>query len=496
MKERIEVIDYKYKMVGWTFALFFVLSLLAPISGSDYIYAVSPNNFLDLWNSVKSTFDGTMIGSAIVLFLSSNKLLFSVVFALFMALFVYICNSFMGTITKKYYYMLPLFFLLFVNYLLFSQSYFSVNYAVQYTIPSILIFYYLYQFYHNPKLKFSFFEIVLLLLLHLIVPTLSFFSGTILILADLFLLFYSKKAFKKFSIWYFVFLLVGGISYAVVITKSTILKEMMALTFSEITKNFSFTISNFLSYTFTRNVVLQVAMLIPINMYLYQKVKDRTYTRLIMVLFNLIPLFSIICQFYLLVPVNIHLIISQYSGIFSCDRWYFTFYWIFYFYLFLRSISYFVSEKKLKSFLLFFVFSGFLFQLITLVKPLWLDTYSTYYVLGMIFVSIIVIVKMDIPIRFMILPKLFYLSIFYFLMMFVMISYYDGTRVSYIKEQLQENSKVIVVKALPIRYIYGYNPIYYEDMELFRKYYNIPKDKEISVKYVGVFEKIEKNIKK
>lgn len=498
MKERIEVIDYKYKMSSWTFILFFVLSMLAPLSGVDLEFSLlKGSSIIEIWNNATVSFSGAFVGRFFIYLFSSNRILFSLVFSFLMASFVYFCNSFMGTIKNKYYYMFPLLFLLFVNYVFFSQSYFTVSFCVTYLLPSILIFSYFYHFYKEPKIDLSIKEILLFFILHLLLPNISIFAGVLLICCDLFFFFYFYKAFKKFPFFFFIFLFVSMISLSTIIFSQELFLELSSTPFYSFSfiEKIKLKVSDFLSYTFTRNVFLQIGMMIPINCYLYQKVKDKSYTRLVMVLFNFIPIFNIVCQFYLLIPVNIHLIISQYDGIFSCDKWYFFFYWMFYFILFVRSISYFIKDKKPKIFLYFLITSSMLLQFLIFITPVWTDTYSSYFILSIILVTSVLLSKIEVPIFPKILKVFFYCSVFYFVLIFMLMHYYDNTRVSYIESQLKEDKKTIVVKALPIRYIYRYNPIYYDEVESFRKYYNIPDSKNINVKYIGIFEKIEKSVK-
>lgn len=499
MKERIEVIDYKYKMSSWTFILFFVLTLLAPLSGVDLEFSLfKGESIIEIWKVATTTFSGAFMGRFFIYLFSSNRVLFSLVFSLLMACFVYFCNSFMGTIKNKYYYLLPLLFILFVNYVFFSQSYFSVSFCVTYLIPTILIFIYFYYFYKDPKIELSIKEIIMFFLLHLILPNISIFAGVLLICCDLFFFFYFYKAYKKIPFFFLIFFFVSLISLGTIVFSKEVLQELKTTPFYSLSlfEMIKLKVSDFLSYTFTRNVFLQVGMMIPINYYLYQRVKDKSYARLVMVLFNFVPIFNIICHFYLLIPVNIHLIISRYKGIFSCDRWYFIFYWMFYLYLFVRSIFYFVSEKKTRIFLLFLIASSILLQLFIFVTPVWMDTYSSYFTFSFILVTVVLLAKLELPIFPRVLKAFFYCSVFYFLFMFMLIRYYDNSRVSYIESQLKEDKSTIVVKALPIRYIYRYNPTYYDEIEAFRKYYNIPSSKNINVKYIGIFEKIEKSVKK
>ena len=79
--------------------------------------------------------------------------------------------------------------------------------------------------------------------------------------------------------------------------------------------------------------------------------------------------------------------------------------------------------------------------------------------------------------------------------MMMITKYIDVTRKEYIEEQLKYDEQIIEVKANPIYLIWRYNPVTIFQQKDFKKYYNIPQDKELDVKYLGIFEKIERKIK-
>ena len=79
---------------------------------------------------------------------------------------------------------------------------------------------------------------------------------------------------------------------------------------------------------------------------------------------------------------------------------------------------------------------------------------------------------------------------------FALVKYIDVSRNNYIKEQLDNNASVIEVKANPTYMIWRYNPVDYFQIKDFKDYYNIPDKCSLNVRHFGLFEKVEKRIKK
>ena len=155
MKERIKVIDFKYKVTFWTFLFFLAISFLSPISGADWAsYLIGKEGILNCIKNINLS-DGKIISSILGNFLAYNKTLFNIIFSLLMALFVHSCNDLLGMVKNKYFYLFPFIGTLLVSAFLFSYNYVSVTTTVCYTFPAILAFYYFSLLWKKEIYKFN-----------------------------------------------------------------------------------------------------------------------------------------------------------------------------------------------------------------------------------------------------------------------------------------------------------------------------------------------------
>ena len=169
MKERIEVIDFKYKVTMGTFFFFFLISTLAPISGSDWSsYLIGKEGLGSVIKNININ-DGRVISGFLISLLSYNKLIFNLFFSLLMSMFVRCCNNMMGMVKNKYFYLFPLLGTTLVSIFLFSYNYVSVTTTVTYTFPAILSFIYFEYLWKKETYQFYLKDYIFLLLISLII---------------------------------------------------------------------------------------------------------------------------------------------------------------------------------------------------------------------------------------------------------------------------------------------------------------------------------------
>jgi hypothetical protein len=88
-----------------------------------------------------------------------------------------------------------------------------------------------------------------------------------------------------------------------------------------------------------------------------------------------------------------------------------------------------------------------------------------------------------------------FILVIYYGAMACITKYIDVTRSDYIKEQIEYKESTIEVKANPLYLVWRYNPVDYFQKKDFKKFYDIDENKNIEVKYFGIFETIEKRVK-
>ena len=504
MKDRLEVLDFKYKVIVWTFLIFLVISFLAPITGGDWEnYVIGSKGLQAIFNNVRDmyvNFEGRVVSRSLIDLFVCSKILFNVIFALLMSGFMYSCFVLMGKVKNKYYYLLPLIGILLLNVNAFSQNYTFLTGVITYTFPAIITIIYIIYLYSKEEFEFSKKEFALLSLTNLAVPlfveniALAFISVNVLITI------YRGFNNKKMSYPLLIFTIFSLISLAVLLLSpgSALRMATEEVSFNSLSliDRITSNLSNFNLYVFARNPFLLILMLIPMNYVLFKKTSKNVYSRLILILFNLIPLFSIICNFYVLSPININMIIVNYEGIFSVDNWYFIFYWLIFLGIFIYSIFSLFAISKQRSFLVILTLSSLVSVISMLASPIWGDRVVILFVLGMLIVSCILIKEINVKLFPKLTITLLVILLLYYVSAMSYVCYFDMARNDYIKEQLANGDKTIYVKATPVNLIWEYNPSNKEQFRKFRLYYNIPDDINIEVKYYGIFSKFGNDLKK
>lgn len=483
MKEKIENIDFKYKVTFFTFVLFLIICTLSPISGDDWkSYVIGKEGLIECFKNINIA-DGRIITGFLINFFSYNKILFDFSFAMLISEFVKICNDLMGTVKSKYYFLYPLIGTLIVSTFMFSYNYVSVTSTIAYTFPTIFIFIYFYLLLKDEELHIK--TIIKLLLIILFVSFSSIHLAITLFITNLI---YSLINFKKKNFKHFCLLITNLILLVIALTQ--IETNLINYDINSIFNNIPYLIDN----VFSKNIILIILGAIPINCYLNEKLKGNVYGRVVITVFDLILIFSLTYNFYNYSPVNLNLILNKYNGTFATENWYYIFYFIIYLILFAVSINHYIKNRKLKITVnTYYMFSIILIVLL-LISPMFDKGNIVFIAFTFILISSLLAKEMNIKIFERFIKFSIVLLVFYYLSMFAIVKYIDYTRTKYIKEQLDGKDTNIEVKANPIYLVWRYNPDYFESKD-FKKYYNIKDQDTIEVKYFGIFEKIEKQVK-
>ena len=333
MKEKLENLNFKYRVTIFTFIFFLIIGALSPISGSDWrSYLIGKEGLVSSINNIK-IMDGRIISGFLINFFSYNKILFDVCFALLASHFVRMCNDIMGSVKTRYLYLYPTIGLLLVSVFTFSYNYLSVSSTVTYTFPTIVFFSYFYTLLKDETITKNTF---IKLLLHSLFICLSsvHIAITFLITNLIYFIINDKKTTRLKS-----FLLLVIDLFLVIISLSTLNSSLFYTDLNSIKENIPLLIGN----VFSNNIILIILGAIPINLFLYEKLRENTYVRVVIVLFDIILLFSLAYNFFNYSPVNLNLIISKYNGIFATENWYYIFYFVIYIVLFVLSMNYYIK---------------------------------------------------------------------------------------------------------------------------------------------------------
>ncbi len=485
MKEKIEIIDFKYKVTIFTFILFLIICALSPLSGDDWkSYIIGRDGLVECFNNITIN-DGRLVSGFLINFLSYNKILFDISFAILISKFVSMCNDLMGTVKNKYYFLYPLIGVLLVSAFMFSYNYVSVTSTVTYTFPAILTFYYFYLLLKHDELKIG--STLKLLLISIYISLSNVHLAVAFFIANLLYLVMNYK--KKENRLHYIFLLIT--SFITMLVSLSFIETNIVYTSA---KSIFDNIPCFIDNIFSKNIVLVILGAIPINYYLNEKLNGHTYGRVVITLFDLFLFFSLCYNFLYYSPVNLNLIISKYNGIFATENWYYIFYFIMYLVLFFLSMNYYIKNKRLKNTLNTYYYLSIVLMILLIVSPIFDKGNVIFIVFTILMITCINAEEIEVKVYEPLVKLSISLLVVYYLSMFGITKYIDYTRNDYIEEQLKAGSENIEVKANPIYLVWRYNPDYFQRND-FKKYYNIDKNQTIEVKYFGIFEKIEKKVK-
>lgn len=489
MKERMEVLDFKYKVVIFTLLFFFIISSLAPISGSDWTsYLIGKEGIINSINNISFN-DGRIISGFLINFLTYNKFLFNLIFSVLMSLFVYYCNNLLGYVKNKYYYLFPFLGTILVSTFTFSYNYLSVTSTVTYTFPILMIFIYYMYLFKKETLIINIKELISLLLMAIYISLSSIHLSFIFLLGNIFFFFYFFKKIKESYKKYLLIIILQTICFIISMyfVDKTLFYNNIEISLANL--------SNYIDTIFSKNIILFLLGAIPINYYLNDKLQGNMYKRLLITLFDVILIFSLTYNFFYYSPVNLNLIINKYFGVFAVENWYYIFYFILYICLLFLSILHLIKNIKIKKFLIFLFTISFLSSITIFISPIWDEGTNIIVVLFIILAISVLLKEIEIKIYPKLLISFVGILALYYLSLLSITKYIDITREEYIKEQLKYEENTIVVKANPIYLIWRYNPTNIFQQKEFKNYYNIPQNKSLEVKYLGIFEKIEKKVK-
>lgn len=488
MKDRLKVLDFKYNVIAMVFLFIFVISVLAPLSGNDWVASsIGKDGIL---SSIKNlTYaNGNILSDTLANLFAANKGIFNIVFAIIMAFTIYEVMPLLGKVENKYHFLIMPLLLLLIGVETFSYNFVSVTGTVCYTFPACaLIIYYMYLYkLGNNKFKFINYLVLFLLILYISLSTV--YISLAFVLSNIVFFAYRYLNTKEFPLSY-VFLLLVQI-FITIVSLFYIDKSIM---FSSLELAVS-KIPMFIEDTFSKNILLILIGTIPIDIYLNEKLKDFSYKRVVIVLFTLVPVLSILYNFFNYSPVNLNLVINKYSGVFATENWYFIFYFILYLVLLLLTIIHYIGRKKSRYYILIILGTGLITNLFRVISPDYTSGSNILFVITYIIAISVLYKEMNITLPDKLFKALVIILSVYYLAIFGITKYIDVDRHNYIREQVSNNETNIIVKSNPFLLVYRYNPNTIFQKRDFKIYLGMNDDKSITVKYFGLFGDIKSTI--
>ncbi len=461
MKEQIDRLNYKHQITMITFVLFLILGALCPLSGDDWkSYIIGKEGIVECFKNI-NILDGRIITGFLVNFFTYNKIIFDIVFAALISYFVKTCNDLIGACKNKYYYTFPLLGVLLVSVFAFSYSYMTVTSTICYTFPAILFFIYFYLLIKDDVKN----DYIKKLLIVIFISLSNIHISIALLIANLVYFCIIKN--KKIEIKYIILI---AINLILTVVSLLTLKTNFFYDNYDILSSSSYLIEN----TFSNNILLIILGAVPINYYLNEKLKDRPYRLISIILFDAILFITLINNVLKYAPVG------QNNSLFFKEGWYYIFYFILYIALLIISANYYIKNKRIKNVVFISFISCLVMCFFIFFSPLFNIGNTIFIIFFIILVFSVLFEEADVKIYSNVVRVTFYVLVLYYLSIFGIIKYIDTTRNDSINNQINSHSEQITIKESPINLVWKYNPN--DNLNDFKLYYKIDETKIIIIK--------------
>lgn len=482
--------DKKALIIIFIFLL--LVFTLTPITGDDWgNYLVGQKGLSYIWNHTVSmyfTWEGRFISRLLISFMTYHKWLWNIINAFCLTSFIYICYKFINS-REKTNYLIPIFLLLTVSNTFYTQVYLWVAGNITYLIPSILS---LMVFYLLSKDSYSLIKRITLLFFSIIIPMFVENIGCAYVSMIFIYLIYEYARKKKISLQILFMFLLSAISLILMLKSPGSMIRMQAnTTFSDmrLLEKILTNIPEFIKYAFSRNSVILLFMLILINKMLLSKLKNNRLKYLLALIFDIIPIITIITNIGSLFPLNI----GSYLNI-NVGNMAIYFYWVIFALMWIFTVMHFIKEKKEKYFFLILLLGAYISLGVMLLTPVWGDRVSALYTL----INILIIAKIwsDNLVLNKLAKKIF--VILTIICIFITVSYtiinvtFSLRRKSSINNQI--NNEVIYIPVNKLETLWNFNPWDEYHLGTFKSYYKI-EDKQTEYKEFTFNEYIDYLIK-
>lgn len=458
------------------FILFFIILCLSPICGDDWSnYLEGLNGFRHMLGQTLGMYfdwEGRLVSRLLINVLTYNKLLWNIVNSLVLVSTIYLIIKISKPKHKKALFYLTLLLIPLMNIFTFSQTvvWIAGNITYLFVIP-LLLFYFYYIFTHQNNNKKT---IIFLTFLNLIMTMFVEHMGLVLVIGNILILLNRYLKNKKFDKEVLIYLIASiiGITSMLLSPGSAKRSHIENVSFNNLSffgKIFT-NLPNFIFYTYTSNYYMLFLMVISNYFLVKNFIKNKPLSITSYLYLLIIPLVTIVL--YLLNAIN--LISLDLNNLFLII------YYIIYTLIDLYLIFIFTQKYK-DSKALFFFLLGLVANGVMLMSPTWgpRTCLATYLFLS---ISYLMIIDKYLKEKKFLNYALLTLNCFFYIIYLILyISVHKQYIYNYniIKKQLQENKETITIVRYPYYVNCNINPDNSFHIEKFKKYYNIPLDKEL-----------------
>lgn len=468
------------------YIFFFIFCALTPISGDDYMnYVRGQEGIIGILNWTKTfylTWEGRIVSRVIILLFTAHKFLWNIITPL---LYVLIFKSLLqiNVFKNKYSYILLFLSIILVKVAMVAQSYTWLAGNITYFYPTALSIYYFSTLYKNMDNKTSVKRNIVLSILAIIIPMFTENIGCAFVFGNiLFVIYlkYFKKNIKKnciftiLSIIALVLMLIspGSANRAV---EEGGFYSLDLLEKIEVTMNYTL-----IPFSLTRNTTMLILMLICGNIYITQKIKHKGILGIICVIYNIIPIFTILQN---ILNVNMGIL-----NIFTKIQ---LFYWIIFCIIFILAIiENYKNDKKILLFNILLFMTAMSSIICMLVAWPWGDRISILFVIIVSYISIGIIdknVKIN-NVAAKLLEIFCILSVVWIIFSIFCAYKIDRYRIKYINEQKNADPKKIEVIYNPSRYLWLSNIDNEYFVDTYKKYQGIDDEIQLILKKLSLEE--------
>ncbi len=480
--------DNKYLII--ISIIFLFIFFLTPINGDDWgNYLVGKKGIsADINHAIQMyySWEGRFISRILISFLTYHKWLWNITNTLILVLFINCCYKFIKNKTNRIYYLIPMFLLLSVDNIFYTQCYLWVAGNITYIFPSvlsILTFYYLYK---SVDKKLTLPLGILLIIISIIIPMFVENIGCAYVAGIFLMLCFYYLENKKIKIPLVLMLLSSSISLLIMLkspgseirSEETIWFSQMSI-FSKVFYN----LPSFIEYTFNKNAIITLSILILIDKMLISKFKNLPYKIPLIVLFDIIPIITILNNIINILPLNISLKLP------NLTNWYYIFYYLIFTIAWFYTIIYFIEDKKERNFLIILLLVAFISSFVMTLTPVWGSRVIALYIL--INILIITTISSNILTFNKPLNKIFLIIVIITILTSILYGIinkiFDIRRKNTIDNQI--DNAIIYIPANYLNTLWNYNPCDDYHIQTFKEYYDI-SNKEIKIQNINFSEYI------
>lgn len=274
----------------------FILAIcsLTPIVGDDWKnYIVSSSGMkaiLDGTISMYMTWEGRIGSRFLIYFLTSHKIIYDLIVALFTTLAIYFVGQFVQKKQRYIVYLLCFASILLCSRKIFLETYLYVAGGITYLFPTMLFIGYLYYYFKVLSKRSAYwYEWILLFLFSMVLPTFVEHVGVAFVVINFVLFIYHSYQNKRIDYLFLsIFLLSLISSLAVVMSPGNTLRNKVDGTQISMIRLILRNYRNFIYYTFTINAFLLILMNAVYVIYINRYVQ-RNFMKIVAMIFAVVP---------------------------------------------------------------------------------------------------------------------------------------------------------------------------------------------------------------